>query len=96
MTQYRKQYPCRGCGDDIIFIELESGKKHPCQPEPIMSGDLEIGQSMITSYGEVLKIRDNTEPDIEGWLSHFALCPEASQFRKSRKPKDNNNENQKP
>jgi len=75
---------CRSCGAKVKWIQLESGKWNPVDPELISSADCEHGDIMVTEDGEVRKI-DHSENDYEvfdGYVSHFSTCPEADKWRK--------------
>jgi len=66
----------------MVFIEQRNGKKHPCNPEPVVSGELEIGDKMIADDGRIIVIKADSETDISGYLSHFSTCPNADEFRR--------------
>lgn len=75
---------CRSCGADILFIRLKSGKYNPV--DNIKRTFLEGAGSdvFITTRGEVLRgqpmsIEDGANK--EGYVSHFATCPNANMFR---------------
>jgi len=72
-----KTTPCQGCGKPIVFAKnSETGKLIPLDPKALVyhynGGDLdgEFEVHRLTS----------------AWVSHFATCPNASQFSgKNRK-----------
>lgn len=80
---------CRACGAEIGFIKSVAGKTIPVNVEQIVykqkeGGDLKI----VTPNGEVISgcIPDDPQKATGiGYISHFATCPEADKFRKSRK-----------
>ena len=79
-----KPKPCRGCGQLIVFQEQSNGRMHPCEPEKVTAGELQIGDNMLTAEGERIVISETTPPELNGWLSHFPNCSEADSFRTKR------------
>jgi hypothetical protein len=76
---------CRGCGRQIVFIRMKTGKLMPCDPVGVrfmpMPGAKE---TYITPDGSA--IRGAQAPDgAMGYISHFATCPAADKFRGGRK-----------
>lgn len=77
---------CRSCGAKIDWIELQSGKKMPVDPELVSSADCEHGDVIVTEMGQVRKI-DHSKNDYEildGYVSHFSTCPDADDWRKKK------------
>lgn len=80
---------CRACGAPIGFIKSVAGKTIPVDAEPFSyvqksNGTLKI----VTPNGEVVSGELPDDPQNAtgiGYISHFATCPEADQFRKKRK-----------
>lgn len=80
---------CRACGAPILFIKSVAGKSIPVNAEQILyqqkaGGSLRI----VTPNGEVLSGEPEKDPQKAtgiGYISHFASCPCADQFRKQRK-----------
>ena len=65
---------CRGCGATIAWIKLtESGKLHPVDLPPALVR-VENG-SVPVSMGNV----------VARFVSHFATCPKANDFRRGKK-----------
>lgn len=64
---------CRSCGAPIIWAKTQAGKDTPLDAKPLrlaaLGGDL-FGRQ-ITGV-------------VEGYVSHFATCPNAKQHRKPR------------
>lgn len=64
---------CKGCGAEIIWIKTEAGKHAPIDA------------------GKRLFYLNNEDADNLQWLAfwghepHFATCPKADQFRKTKK-----------
>lgn len=78
---------CRSCGAKIHWIELESGKKMPCDPELITTDEAEPGDVLVTVTGKTIKIPKTDElfslqHTEEGYVSHFSTCPQADEWRK--------------
>ena len=76
---------CRGCGQEIIWIRMKSGKAMPCDPE--LMAVYEGGKkTFVSEEGQILT--GTAHKDIGGKLlghgrvSHFATCPKAGSFRK--------------
>ena len=80
---------CKGCGQAIFFVKMqETGKKMPCDFTPVYYEDTERGtHTIITPDGRTSKGREaivfsEAGSKHVGYLSHFATCPAAGQFRK--------------
>lgn len=80
---------CKACGKEIKFIKTKSGTWEPCDPEK-HSIIMCKGGSMclVTDAGEVVwgypASRENGA-NHSGYISHFATCPCAGQFRRGRR-----------
>lgn len=79
---------CRKCGKDIEFIKLKSGKWNPVNPylRSIKRG--EGKETLITMDGEIIKgvfTSMDDGADGVGYISHFATCSHAEEFRKAGK-----------
>ena len=77
---------CKGCGAQIVWIKIGSGKSMPCDPELVTywQKDKAAGK-VVTPNGEVLscEFKGNLEDATGiGYRSHFASCPNADAFRK--------------
>ena len=74
---------CSGCGREIIFITMISGKKMPCEPEAeafSLGGD----KVYITADGRTVRGKrwmpgDDTKET--GHRPHWQSCPAADTFR---------------
>lgn len=81
-----KTYPCRGCGAPIVWINTPAGKSMPCDPEQVVYWQTPGGsQKIVTPNGEVLSAELEGAQEKAtgiGYISHFATCPQAGQFRK--------------
>ena len=76
---------CRACGAPVKWIKTKNGKAMPCNPEkiaflPEKSGD----KVFILENGEVTKGSTDGMSTHEGYISHFATCPAADEFRRKR------------
>ena len=60
---------CRGCGQEIKWIEMASGKKMPLDPDPVQMVIVNVG------IGEVRGV----------YMPHWATCPKAKDFKKGGK-----------
>lgn len=80
---------CRACGAEIMFIKTFAGKSIPVDAESkYYIKDNRGKQKIVTPNGEVIsaELTDESEKATGiGYVSHFATCPEADQFRKKRK-----------
>lgn len=82
---------CRGCGKAIHFVDSAvGGKKIPCDLErrhitPGMGRD-----ALVDDAGHVIRgVLASEDADVEpgmvgGWISHFATCAKAEEFRKAK------------
>lgn len=76
---------CRSCGAEIKFIKMKSGKWNPVNPGArtiIKDGGKEV---LVTESGELISGTFASLADganAEGYISHFATCPNASRFRR--------------
>ena len=85
--------PCRKCGKPIGFIKLKKGTTMPVDPEE----EYYIAESggpnaYVTQAGEVKHGYVSPHPDVDkfceiGYVSHFATCPYAGNFRSRDKKK---------
>ena len=76
---------CRSCKAAIIWIKTATGANMPCDPTPRYYRPDKYGNAMIvTPGGHVVKASLAEEKDArgEGYISHFATCPEAGKHRK--------------
>lgn len=57
------------------------GKKI-CNPEPIKYDEARKGMLLLTLTGKYFKVDGvSSYPNVVGYESHFATCPEANQWR---------------
>lgn len=76
---------CRACGAEIMFLKTVKGKTMPVDVEPVRFTEGEGGkEKFVLISGEVVNGRTDPGGAYEGYVSHFATCPEADTFRKRR------------
>ena len=63
---------CRSCGAAITWAELTSGKRHPFDGEIVA----------VRTQGNVLEGRVIEDVDTSITTSHFATCPQATDWRR--------------
>lgn len=73
---------CSGCGREIIWLRMKSGKHMPVDPEPVFV--TEGGKdAFITDEGErIMGTASETDMGTVGFVPHWATCQAAGQFRK--------------
>lgn len=81
---------CKGCGAEIIWIKMYgSNKRMPADPEPVNVLYGEGQEKFVREDGVVFigrKIGDAWDDDpnakvMTGFVSHFATCKKADDFR---------------
>ena len=76
---------CKACGADMIFIRTKIGRKPmPCDVDQVYYGPGNKDK-VITPKGEVISCRilpDAVGAIGRGYVSHFATCPNADNFRR--------------
>jgi len=74
---------CKGCGANINFVTMKSGKKMPVNTEYFNYDDIETGTILITDGGNLYTKQDGQSyPNVKGRESHFATCSKANTFRR--------------
>lgn len=75
---------CRSCRKPILWAETEKGRRIPIDPDPVSDGNVVLQRR--DGFRPPLAIVRFVIPTGDGprFKSHFATCPEASKFRKSR------------
>lgn len=84
---------CRACGAPIGFLKTVSGKTIPVDVElqkiDILHGsNVYVRPNGMMVTGMIANMDEMEDPDsdiVEAYISHFATCPCADQFRKKRK-----------
>ena len=79
---------CRGCSAQVLWVEMESGKKMPCDPQMITywAKDGAPGK-IVTPNGEVVSCEFEGDPATAtgiGYISHFSTCSQARELRRKR------------
>ena len=69
---------CKGCGQEIRWIEMISGRKMPIDPKP---------QHMIMMVEDLPEnCLPICEPDqgitVKAYVTHWSTCPKAKDFKK--------------
>ena len=86
MAQLARTSHCRGCGKQIAFIKTEKGKTMPVDPEPEYFIPAGGPNTYVMIDGSIKRGRKPDDGDKEeSWIvyiSHFATCPKADDFRK--------------
>jgi len=59
---------CKGCGQEIKWVEMATGKKMPLDHKPLQMVQVKDG------IGEVIPV----------YMPHFATCPNAKEFRRKK------------
>lgn len=80
---------CSGCGARVVWVKTEAGKNMPCDPAfRNYKIDPSGKDKIVTPAGKVVTgiiDVDPSEADGYGYISHFATCRRASNFRRGRK-----------
>ena len=78
---------CKGCGAQIDWIKTRAGKNMPVDPEPVFVAVDDGSDVFVTDEGEVIHGREVPANDGSAevaFVSHWATCPVAGQFRRKR------------
>lgn len=78
---------CKGCGAELKFIKLKSGKAIPVNPTPVFIEDKNGSEIIVTTDGRISNGRQEIVTSqnqflTRGYISHFATCPFADQLRR--------------
>lgn len=73
---------CRSCEAPIIWVETTSGKNMPIDETPTANGNLVYVAGVARAVTD-----DDRQLKRPLYTSHFATCPDASQFRSPRTTK---------
>ena len=77
---------CKACGAPLVFIKTINGKNMPCDAEPVrFNYKLKEDTRVVTKNGEILPAAITPDGKEEGYIPHWATCPEADKFRKGRR-----------
>lgn len=74
---------CKSCNAPMVFITTKKGKSMPCNAK-LVRFDFEAGGPalLVTEDGEVVRGRISKTGADEGYISHYATCPHANEFRR--------------
>lgn len=83
---------CKGCGREIRWIRMETGKAMPTDPEEIRFFVSGGPNTYITPDGKTLRGYEVTDPGYplnlsmrRGYKPHWATCPAAAHFKNGGK-----------
>ena len=74
---------CRSCGARITWLETAGGNRIPVDEDPVPNGNIVV-------VGRMAKVCKNAAaaetlyPGEPRYVSHFATCPQAGQWRKKK------------
>ena len=79
---------CKGCGAPIVFIGTPEGRSIPCDAEQVLywARPRATGK-VVTPNGIVVSCDLQGDPKLAtgiGYKPHWASCPKAGQFRRTR------------
>ena len=75
--------PCRACGAPMRWVKTRTGKALPLDPEPVANGTIVL--MPITEVAVTIRRGwDDPDPLTPRYVSHFATCPAADQFRTTK------------
>jgi hypothetical protein len=80
---------CKSCKRPIVWaVSEKTQKKLPLDPEPVLGGNLHMVGEQPQPYGRPAPLVRAVEPDelVHRFVSHFATCPQADQWRKTDDP----------
>lgn len=77
---------CRGCGGRVLWIKTKAGKNMPVDTViHYYRKDPDGKEKIVTQEGNVITgtiVDTPEEADGMGYISHFATCPKARNFKK--------------
>lgn len=80
---------CKGCGQPIWFIQMQTGGSMPVNEQPVAYIPGGGNRVYITEDGTYVHGRDWTRKDGTprefGYISHFSTCPKAEEFRRNKR-----------
>lgn len=80
-----KTSKCLGikCLREIHFIKIRhTGKQMPCETTRLSSTTCAPGTVLVTDDGCVVTVKGNELIPVEGYESHYARCPHATNFKR--------------
>lgn len=79
---------CRGCGQSVLWIRTKAGKNMPVNPTlHNYKSDPDGKEKIVTPDGRVVTgtiIEKPQDANKVGYISHFATCRNAKNFRRKR------------
>jgi len=76
---------CAGCGAPIAWFKSDASRQiMPLDPDPVPDGNIVIRGGWAVVVGASL-MGPTAEPGEPKYKSHFATCPKASQFRRTKR-----------
>jgi len=80
--------PCRSCKAPIFWAETARGAWIPIDEKPVVDGNLGITlvqDGRITrAHARALRQNDLFDSTADRYVSHFATCPDAPQWRREQ------------
>lgn len=77
---------CRGCGREILWTKTDNGKNMPVDPEPAGNGTFALlrvaGELRARHYKVAMQHVSEVDGPPDLYVSHWATCPQAKDFRK--------------
>lgn len=75
---------CRSCGARITWLRSLSGKSIPVDEDPVEGGNIVVlGPSDSCRVYRNAEAAQSENPDKPRYVSHFATCPQAGEWRKA-------------
>lgn len=74
---------CRTCRARIVWVKTAAGKQMPIDVDPTVRGNIALDDGVA----EVLSLASAEAAKHRGvplYISHFATCPDAKDFRKEK------------
>lgn len=78
---------CKSCGAKITWIKTKpNGAWMPVNPGAVRYVEDKAGSIILVDWstGEVKRARPDIQSEKRGYISHFAICPEAGSHRKKK------------
>lgn len=74
---------CKGCGAEIDWVRMKSGKSMPVDPEPVFVAE-GGNQVFITDEGDTITGTETESKTGEvAFVPHWATCPTYKQFKRT-------------
>lgn len=73
---------CKGCGAEIDWVRMKSGKSMPVDPEPVFVAE-GGNQVFITDEGDTITgTATESKTEEVAFVPHWATCPTYKQFKR--------------